>query len=85
MEVSKSAIGAQTGILPGFSLGRRRRRPKQILHTHRLGGSSPLDIKLANCGLACVLKRAGRLQIADILAQKAVPEGARRDIELWRG
>ena len=26
-----------------------------------------------------------RLQVGDILVQKAVPEGARRDIDLWKG
>jgi hypothetical protein len=30
-------------------------------------------------------KRAGRLQIADILVQKAVPESAKRKIDLWTG
>ncbi len=35
--------------------------------------------------MARVLKPAGRLQIADILVQKAVPEGAKRDIDLWTG
>ena len=35
--------------------------------------------------MARVLKAAGRLQIADILVQKAVPEGAKRDIGLWTG
>ncbi len=85
MEASKSAIGAQMGILPGFSRARPERRPKQILHTHRLCGSSPIDIRFANCGLARALKPAGRLQISDALAQKAVREGARRDIELWIG
>jgi SAM-dependent methyltransferase len=32
-----------------------------------------------------VLKPGGRLQIADILVAKAVPEGAKRDIDLWTG
>ncbi len=32
-----------------------------------------------------VLKPHGRLQIGDILVQKAVPEGAKRDIDLWTG
>jgi len=32
-----------------------------------------------------VLKPAGRLQIGDILVQKAVPDGAKRDIDLWKG
>lgn len=32
-----------------------------------------------------VLKPEGRLQIGDILVQKAVPEGAKRDIDLWTG
>ncbi len=32
-----------------------------------------------------VLKPGGRLQIGDILVQKAVPEGAKRDIDLWTG
>lgn len=31
------------------------------------------------------LKPGGRLQIWDILVQKAVPEGAKRDIDLWTG
>ena len=35
--------------------------------------------------MARVLKPAGRLQIADILVQKAVPEGAKHDIALWTG
>lgn len=35
--------------------------------------------------MARVLKPTGRLQIADILVQKAVPEGAKRDIDLWTG
>jgi SAM-dependent methyltransferase len=32
-----------------------------------------------------VLRPGGRLQIGDILVQKAVPESARRDIDLWKG
>lgn len=32
-----------------------------------------------------VLKPGGRLQIADILVQKEVPEGAKRKIDLWTG
>ncbi len=32
-----------------------------------------------------VLKPGGRLQIGDILVQKAVPEGAKRKIDLWTG
>lgn len=32
-----------------------------------------------------VLKPGGRLQIGDILVQKAVPESAKRDIDLWTG
>ncbi len=35
--------------------------------------------------MARVLKDGGRLQIGDILVQKAVPEGAKRDIDLWTG
>jgi ubiquinone/menaquinone biosynthesis C-methylase UbiE len=35
--------------------------------------------------MARVLKPGGRLQIADILVQKAVGEGAKRDIDLWKG
>ncbi len=31
------------------------------------------------------LRPGGRLQIADILVQKAVPEGAKRKIDLWTG
>jgi arsenite methyltransferase len=32
-----------------------------------------------------VLKPGGRLQIADIIVAKAVPEGAKQDIALWTG
>lgn len=35
--------------------------------------------------MARVLKPGGRLQIADILVQKPVPESARRNISLWTG
>jgi arsenite methyltransferase len=35
--------------------------------------------------MARVLKPNGRLQIGDILVQKAVPLSAKRDIELWSG
>jgi ubiquinone/menaquinone biosynthesis C-methylase UbiE len=35
--------------------------------------------------MARVLRPGGRLQIADILVQKAVPEGARLKIDLWTG
>ncbi|MFN2564125.1 MAG: methyltransferase domain-containing protein [Gemmatimonadaceae bacterium] len=35
--------------------------------------------------MARVLKPGGRLQIGDILVQKPVPEGARRNIDLWKG
>jgi ubiquinone/menaquinone biosynthesis C-methylase UbiE len=32
-----------------------------------------------------MLKPGGRLQIADIIVAKAVPEGAKQDIALWTG
>jgi ubiquinone/menaquinone biosynthesis C-methylase UbiE len=35
--------------------------------------------------MARSLRPGGRLQVGDILVQKAVPEGARRDIGLWKG
>lgn len=35
--------------------------------------------------MARVLKPSGRLQIGDILVQKAVPEEAKREIDLWTG
>jgi arsenite methyltransferase len=35
--------------------------------------------------MARVLKPGGRLQIADIVVQRAVPDEAKRDIELWTG
>lgn len=35
--------------------------------------------------MARVLRPGGRLQIGDILVSKAVPEGAKRDIGLWKG
>jgi SAM-dependent methyltransferase len=36
-------------------------------------------------GMCRVLKSGGRLQIGDILVQKAVPESAKRKIDLWTG
>jgi SAM-dependent methyltransferase len=35
--------------------------------------------------MARVLKPTGRLQIGDILVQKAVPESGKQDIDLWTG
>ena len=32
-----------------------------------------------------VLKPGGRLQIADIILQKEVPNEAKRDVDLWTG
>src|SRR2546426_1349299 len=32
-----------------------------------------------------VLRPAGRIQVGDILVQKAVPDSAKRDIDLWKG
>ena len=32
-----------------------------------------------------VLKSTGRLQIADILVQKTVPDSGKRQIDLWTG
>jgi arsenite methyltransferase len=37
------------------------------------------------CEIARVLKPGGRLQIADILVEKAVPDSAKRNIDLWTG
>lgn len=34
--------------------------------------------------MARVLKPGGRLQIGDILVQKAVPDNGKRDINLWK-
>lgn len=44
-----------------------------------------LDKQAALEEMARVLKPGGRLQIGDILVQKAVPESARREIDLWTG
>jgi SAM-dependent methyltransferase len=42
--------------------------------------------KLAGLGeMARVLKPGGRLQIGDILVQKAVGQNAKRNIDLWKG
>jgi ubiquinone/menaquinone biosynthesis C-methylase UbiE len=35
--------------------------------------------------MARVLKPGGRLQIGDILVQKAVGDGGKRNIDLWKG
>jgi len=35
--------------------------------------------------MARVLKPTGRLQIGDILVQKAVPEDSKEQIDLWTG
>lgn len=35
--------------------------------------------------MARVLRPGGRLQVGDILVEKTVPDGAKRDIDLWRG
>jgi len=35
--------------------------------------------------VARVLKPGGRMQVADICVEKPVPEGAKRDIDLWTG
>jgi ubiquinone/menaquinone biosynthesis C-methylase UbiE len=35
--------------------------------------------------MARVLKPGGRLQLADILVDKEVPQGAKEDIDLWTG
>jgi SAM-dependent methyltransferase len=43
------------------------------------------DKKTAFTGIWRVLKPGGRIQIADILVQKAVPEKAKQDISLWTG
>ena len=42
--------------------------------------------KVAGLGeMARVLRPGGRLQIGDILVNRTVPEGAKRNIDLWKG
>jgi arsenite methyltransferase len=43
------------------------------------------DKDAALAEMSRVLKPRGRLQIGDILVQKAVPESAKRKIDLWTG
>jgi arsenite methyltransferase len=43
------------------------------------------DKDAALAEMSRVLKPRGRLQIGDILVQKAVPESAKRNIDLWTG
>lgn len=43
------------------------------------------DKALALGEMARILKPGGRLQIADILVQKPVPESAKRQVDLWTG
>jgi ubiquinone/menaquinone biosynthesis C-methylase UbiE len=35
--------------------------------------------------MARVLRRGGRLQIGDILVERSVGDGAKRNIDLWKG
>ena len=35
--------------------------------------------------IARVLKPGGRIQVADIVVQRAVPEAAKENIDLWTG
>ena len=49
------------------------------------GVLNPFPDKLAGLQeMARVLKTGGRLQIGDILVQKAVPDNGKRDINLWK-
>jgi SAM-dependent methyltransferase len=43
------------------------------------------DKDAALCDMARVLKPGGRLQVGDVLVQKAVPQSAKEDIALWTG
>jgi SAM-dependent methyltransferase len=43
------------------------------------------DKKRVFCEMYRVLRPEGRLQIGDIVVQKAIPESARRNIDLWAG
>jgi SAM-dependent methyltransferase len=43
------------------------------------------DKEKALAEMARVLKPGGRLQLADVLVQKVVPEGAKHRIDLWTG
>jgi arsenite methyltransferase len=43
------------------------------------------DKSVALGEMARVLKPGGRLQIADILVERPIPEDAKRDIDLWTG
>jgi len=43
------------------------------------------DKSIALAEMARVLKRGGRLQIADILVEKPVPDSAKSNIDLWTG
>ena len=43
------------------------------------------DKQVALAEMNRILKPGGRLQIADILVEKAVPDSAKREIDLWTG
>ena len=79
--------GADRGDLIERHLSGRLCRRSTALHVQISNGALNLmpDKDAALREMARVLKPGGRVQIGDILVQKAVPQSAKEDIALWTG
>ncbi len=83
-------VGAETGLHNvEFRLGTGERLPVEdgwadVIMSNGVLNLMP-DKSASLAEMASVLRPRGRLQIADILVQKPVPESAKQNIDLWTG